>query len=94
MAELHQDGVDLLCTDDEGLSALHHAARFGHRDVVKYLLESGPHALLELECREKGQRALHRAAWHRRQAICDMLIDAGASLLATDKSVCVSIREY
>ena len=33
---------------------------------------------------EKGQTALHKAAWFQRRTICVMLVSAGASLTKTD----------
>ena len=33
---------------------------------------------------EKGQTALHKAAWFQRRTICVMLVGAGASLTKTD----------
>ena len=41
LAELHEHGADLLCTDQYGMTALHHAARFGHKEIVKYLVKNG-----------------------------------------------------
>ena len=39
--ELHKQGACLLATDEYNMTSLHHAARFGHRDIVKYLLDKG-----------------------------------------------------
>ncbi|KAJ8314948.1 hypothetical protein KUTeg_007098 [Tegillarca granosa] len=33
---------------------------------------------------EKGQTALHKAAWYQRRTICYMLVEAKASLTRTD----------
>lgn len=33
--------ADLLATDQYGMTSLHHAARFGHKGIVKYLIENG-----------------------------------------------------
>ena len=41
LVELHQSGAGLMGTDQCGMTALHHAARFGHKDIVKYLIEQG-----------------------------------------------------
>ena len=47
VVEAHQSGASLLATDQYGMTALHHAARFGHKDVVKYLIEQGKAAALK-----------------------------------------------
>jgi len=42
LRDLHESGsADLLCTDQYGMTALHHAARFGHKDIVTYLIQNG-----------------------------------------------------
>ena len=33
--------ADLLATDQYGMTSLHHAARFGHKGIVKYLIDNG-----------------------------------------------------
>lgn len=35
--------------DPAGQTALHYAARYGHKDVVKYLLSCGPSTLINLK---------------------------------------------
>jgi len=40
--DLYESGqCDLLCTDQYGMTALHHAARFGHKHIVKFLIKHG-----------------------------------------------------
>ena len=51
--ELHASGFSLLSIDPQGQTALHWAARHGHRDVVKYLLASAPSSLLDIVDNEK-----------------------------------------
>ena len=34
-------GANFLKTDHYGMTSLHHAARFGHKEVVKYIIENG-----------------------------------------------------
>lgn len=41
IVELNHKGANLLATDQYGMTALHHAARFGHKGVVKYLIDNG-----------------------------------------------------
>ena len=46
-AELHRKGASLTATDQHGMTALHQAARFGHKDIVKYLIENGEFCLMD-----------------------------------------------
>ena len=39
--DLYHSGAQLLATDQYGMTCLHHAARFGHKDIVKYLIANG-----------------------------------------------------
>lgn len=48
LRDLHASGFSLLSIDAQGQTALHWAARHGHRDVVKYLLSSASGALLNM----------------------------------------------
>ncbi|XP_064629460.1 diacylglycerol kinase zeta-like isoform X4 [Lineus longissimus] len=82
--ELYQLGGNLLATDMYGMTTLHHAARFGHKDLVKFLINNAPPVILDMVDYEKGQTALHKAAWYQRRAICSLLVEAGASLTRTD----------
>ncbi|XP_041972617.1 eye-specific diacylglycerol kinase isoform X2 [Aricia agestis] len=82
--DLHAAGYSLLSIDATGQTALHIAARYGHKEVVKYLIASAPTALLNMSDNERGQTALHKAAAHKRRAICCMLVAGGASLTRTD----------
>ncbi|CAG5120054.1 unnamed protein product, partial [Candidula unifasciata] len=84
IAELNHKGANLLATDQYGMTALHHAARFGHKCVVKFLIDNAPPVILDMVEHEKGQTALHKAAWYQRRTICHMLVAAGASLTKTD----------
>lgn len=80
---VNQD-ANLLATDQYGMTALHHAARFGHKSIVKYLIENAQPVILDMVDFEKGQTALHKAAWYQRRTICYMLVEAKASLTKTD----------
>ena len=47
MTELFMSNTcTLLCTDQSGMTALHHAARFGHKEIVKYMLDNGLYGVL------------------------------------------------
>ncbi|XP_041354077.1 diacylglycerol kinase zeta-like isoform X3 [Gigantopelta aegis] len=84
LVESYHDGATLLVTDQYGMTALHHAARFGHKAIVQFLIQSAPPVILDMVDQEKGQTALHKAAWYQRRTICHMLVAAGASLTRTD----------
>lgn len=67
-----------------GHTALHHASRFGHKDVVRFLIAYAPNAIINMIDNEKGQTALHRAAASKRRSICYMLVAGGSNLLIQD----------
>ena len=48
LMEVHQSGGDLMATDQYGMTALHHAARFGHKEITKYLIDQAPKSLLDV----------------------------------------------
>lgn len=52
-------GADIHATDQNGVSALHHAVRFRSPMAVRTLLEHG--ANVNLACRKSGATPLHRA---------------------------------
>lgn len=39
--EAQKAGANLTSTDSAGMTCLHHAARFGHKDIVKFIIENG-----------------------------------------------------
>ncbi|XP_052239926.1 diacylglycerol kinase zeta-like isoform X7 [Dreissena polymorpha] len=85
LMDLYNTGnVDLLCTDQYGMTALHHAARFGHKEIVKFLIKNAPPVILDMVDYEKGQTALHKAAWYQRRTICCVLVEAKACLTRKD----------
>uniref|UniRef100_A0A8C3LPL4 Diacylglycerol kinase n=1 Tax=Chrysolophus pictus TaxID=9089 RepID=A0A8C3LPL4_CHRPC len=73
--ECCKKGANLLIQGPDHGSLLHHAAKSGHGEIVKYILEHGESV---------GETALHKAACQRHRAICQLLVDAGASLRKTD----------
>lgn len=84
LKQLCDSGHSLLSTDDSGMTALHHAARYGHKDVVRYIVASAPPVILDIVDKDRGQTALHKAAAYKRRTICCMLVAAGASLSKAD----------
>uniref|UniRef100_A0A8C8RDF4 Diacylglycerol kinase n=1 Tax=Pelusios castaneus TaxID=367368 RepID=A0A8C8RDF4_9SAUR len=77
-------GANLLIQGPDHCSLLHHAAKTGHLEIVKYILEHGPPELLDMTDSETGETALHKAACLCHRGICQLLVDAGASLRKTD----------
>ena len=84
LSELHVQGYSLLSIDETGKTALHYGARFGHKEIVRFLIDNAPISILDMVDNEKGQTALHKAAAYKRRTICCLLIAAGASLLIQD----------
>ncbi|CAG2106022.1 unnamed protein product [Medioppia subpectinata] len=85
LKQLHHKGISLLSVDKKGMSALHHASRLGHENIVSFLLSAAPSDLIEYVELESGHTALHMAAKHRQHGICTMLASYGASLSRGDK---------
>ena len=48
MEEAFNIGANLLATDQYGMTALHHGARFGHKDIVRFLIDNGKLKIMEL----------------------------------------------
>uniref|UniRef100_A0A8C3TS70 Diacylglycerol kinase n=1 Tax=Catharus ustulatus TaxID=91951 RepID=A0A8C3TS70_CATUS len=82
--ECCKKGANLLIQGPDHCSLLHHAAKTGNGEIVKYILEHGPSELLDMADSETGETALHKAACQRHRAVCQLLVDAGASLRKTD----------
>jgi diacylglycerol kinase (ATP) len=84
LRELHLQGYSLLSIDSMGCTALHHASRCGHKDVVKFLIAFAPNSIINMLDNEKGQTALHKAAHMKRRSVCYMLVAGGTNLLIRD----------
>ncbi|CAK6434363.1 unnamed protein product [Pipistrellus nathusii] len=84
LIESYKNGGSLLIQGPDHCSLLHHAAKTGNGEIVKYILDHGPSELLDMADRETGETALHKAACQRNRAVCQLLVDAGASLRKTD----------
>uniref|UniRef100_F6XKK7 Diacylglycerol kinase n=1 Tax=Ciona intestinalis TaxID=7719 RepID=F6XKK7_CIOIN len=84
MCLAYEHGADLFIRDHDGSTALHHAARFSHLQVVQFMIEHGKTKVVNLLDNDRKQTALHKAAWYGRLDICRELVEAGASLAFTD----------
>ncbi|XP_026549226.1 diacylglycerol kinase iota [Notechis scutatus] len=82
--ECCKKGANLLIRGPDHCSLLHHAAKTGHGEIVKYIIEHGPSELLDMTDSETGETALHKAAYQRHRGICQLLVEAGASLRQMD----------
>uniref|UniRef100_A0A8C3TS34 Diacylglycerol kinase n=1 Tax=Catharus ustulatus TaxID=91951 RepID=A0A8C3TS34_CATUS len=78
--ECCKKGANLLIQGPDHCSLLHHAAKTGNGEIVKYILEHGESQWAN----PQGETALHKAACQRHRAVCQLLVDAGASLRKTD----------
>uniref|UniRef100_T1JHM2 Diacylglycerol kinase n=1 Tax=Strigamia maritima TaxID=126957 RepID=T1JHM2_STRMM len=98
LKELHSMGFSLLSVDQFGMTSLHHAARHGFKDIVRYLIASAPPTILNMVDKDKQvffilfTTALHTAAAYKRRTICCMLVAAGASLTIVDNQ-CMTSRQ-
>lgn len=84
VTECCEKGASLRIQGPERCSLLHLAARAGQAEIVSYILENGPEDLLEMVDRTTGETALHKAAFQGHRQVCQILIDAGASVLKRD----------
>ncbi|PKS09766.1 hypothetical protein jhhlp_004387 [Lomentospora prolificans] len=81
-------GLDINWQDKTGETALHVAARFGHVECAKVLIEGGPDQKADIEITEStyAWTPLHVAAVDGQIEIVKLLIDAGANLSSPDSS--------
>lgn len=85
---LVQAGVDINYQDEQGDTALHVAARFGHVDCARLLLEGSELQKADMELCEKtyGWTPLFIACVDGHLPIVNLLIEAGADLERVDSS--------
>jgi diacylglycerol kinase (ATP) len=48
LKQLNQKGYSLLSIDEAGQTALHLASRYGHKDIVRYLVACAPPTILNM----------------------------------------------
>ncbi|CAG9863768.1 unnamed protein product [Phyllotreta striolata] len=81
--ELHNQGYSLTASDAAGQTMLHHAARYGHKDIVKYLVRFAPTIINEKDS-NLSQTALHKAVAYKWHSVCCILVAGGALLDVKD----------
>ncbi|MCJ1394861.1 Glycerophosphocholine phosphodiesterase [Xylographa bjoerkii] len=81
-------GIDLNYQDEQGESALHLAARFGHSECAEILLKGSHDQKIDLELTENtfGWTALFVACVDGHRKMAELLIQAGANLTRCDTS--------
>ncbi|XP_065193723.1 diacylglycerol kinase zeta-like [Sycon ciliatum] len=77
-------GASLTLADGDGLTPLHLAARHNRKHIVSHLLSLLPRAAIDQVDSSNGRTALHKATWHGYPEVCQLLVDAGASLTIAD----------
>ncbi|GAB5568816.1 diacylglycerol kinase iota isoform X5 [Prionailurus iriomotensis] len=60
LIESYKNGGSLLIQGPDHCSLLHHAAKTGNGEIVKYILDHGPSELLDMADSETGETALHK----------------------------------
>lgn len=48
LKDLHGQGYSLLSIDASGQTALHHGARYGHKEIVRYLISFAPNSIINM----------------------------------------------
>ncbi|KAK7948693.1 uncharacterized protein PG986_009579 [Apiospora aurea] len=83
---LVEAGVDINWQDETGETAMHIAARFGHVDIVKILLDGTDQQRVNLELAEKSfaWTPLHIAAVDGHLPVAQLLVEAGAEVNKMD----------
>ena len=84
VSQLLACGVPLNLAGSDGQTALHHAARHGHVDVFRLLLDHSTIADVNRSDR-RGNTSLHVAAIYGKADVIQMLIDWGADASRTNE---------
>ena len=87
--DLLAQGADVNAKSERGLSALHSAAVFGHKDIVELLIEKGAdvNAKAEGSFWDEGMTALHSSCVKGQKGVAELLIAKGADVNAKSKNV-------
>lgn len=48
LRDLHTQGYSLLSIDSTGQTALHYGSKYGHKDIVKYLISYAPNSIINM----------------------------------------------
>jgi ankyrin repeat protein len=48
LKDLHLQGFSLLSIDSTGQTALHYGAKYGHKDIVRYLISYAPNSIINM----------------------------------------------
>ncbi|CAM1508031.1 Fc.00g048790.m01.CDS01 [Cosmosporella sp. VM-42] len=74
-------GADVNLTDTNGMSALHHAAKAGHHEVVQKLIKAGA----DVHAEDHTQRTpLHYGVASADMKLIEVIVDSGANINAVD----------
>ena len=92
---LADDPAQARAWSDDGFTALHYAAFFGHARAAQLLIDGG--ADLEAPARNEefalDARPLHSASAGRRHEVCRVLLEAGADPNATEHGDFTPLRQ-
>ncbi len=86
--DLLSKGADVNAKSERGLSALHSAAVFGHKDIAELLIEKGAdvNARAEGSFWDEGMTALHGSCVKGQKGVAELLIAKGADVNAKSKN--------
>lgn len=48
LKDLHSQGYSLFSIDSSGQTALHYGARYGHKEIVRYLISFAPNSIINM----------------------------------------------
>ena len=85
-SEPRDDAIDAVPHELRGMTALMIAAKEGHLDAARFLIERGADVMARSSCPPIGQPALYFATWYKHVAVMKVLLDAGADPSSTGKT--------
>ena len=83
--DFFESGTSLTVCDRSGRTPLHIAARYGHKEIVSFLVDNLSTTDINGTDTVNQQTPLHLAAMHKRRTICRTLIGRGALVTCFDK---------